>query len=478
MTPATTDNRLAAFFEQLRSQNPFRFDRVNGPSRTDVDVAGVHEAAFNKLTALAREACTSNHGIGAVLWGEPGAGKSHLLSRLWRWAEDDGASFVFLHNLHPDPERLPRYILKSVLSSLTHGRTHDFHDTALYGLVRAAVTEALRLDGPANIRSLPRIESAFEKLIDRLMTVSPANVVLLDRNVCRVLLRFYLSANTAHYKHTDDGLAKLAVDWLSGDVLEPEEARRLEVRPERGMTGAVALVDDQHIKQVLFALCQLSLYRKQPFILCFDQVDNLDAEKLGALARYLHALLDSSGNLFVLLSGVQDTLVRQRKEGVISESSWDRLGKEEIPVQRVTRSDGQRILAARLARFFEPLACLEELTPYRTNDPLFPLGREWFDDRFGAKTEATPRDLIKWANQRWSQQQERLESLSGADWLKGWEGVKNGGGKKVNSLEEILDACVEEKRAERKALLLARPHTLPPSADNCRGLCSGCCSSA
>ena len=45
--------------------------------------------------------------------------------------------------------------------------------------------------------------------------------------------------------------------------------------------------------------------RKQPFVLCLDQVDNLDQEQVAALARFLEALIDSSPNLLVVTSGVQ-----------------------------------------------------------------------------------------------------------------------------------------------------------------------------
>ena len=44
-----------------------------------------------------------------MLVGGEDIGKSHLPSRLYRWAvEQDRACYVFLHNNLADPERLPR----------------------------------------------------------------------------------------------------------------------------------------------------------------------------------------------------------------------------------------------------------------------------------------------------------------------------------------------------------------------------------
>ena len=81
------------FFGRMLAVNPFTDNRVNNPSTADVDVADIHQAAFARLTELAREALTARRGLGVVLWGEAGVGKSHLLSRLGRWAGDDDRPF-------------------------------------------------------------------------------------------------------------------------------------------------------------------------------------------------------------------------------------------------------------------------------------------------------------------------------------------------------------------------------------------------
>ncbi len=90
--------------------NPFTDNRSNGPAApTNADVAAVHGGVFQRLIDLATEALQVRRGIGAVLWGEAGIGKSHLLARLGRWAggspenKEPHAAFVFLHNLQSAP---------------------------------------------------------------------------------------------------------------------------------------------------------------------------------------------------------------------------------------------------------------------------------------------------------------------------------------------------------------------------------------
>ena len=87
---------------------------------------------------------------GHVVWGEAGIGKSHLLARLYRWAQKDHrACCVFLHNIQPSPEAMPRYVVKCVVSQLTAGKEAGFYATTLYRLVGAAIGAALTEYPPA-----------------------------------------------------------------------------------------------------------------------------------------------------------------------------------------------------------------------------------------------------------------------------------------------------------------------------------------
>jgi hypothetical protein len=118
---------LEKFFIAVRDTNPFTGNRITEPSSVDSDVAKIHAAGFDRLTVLAALAHRQNSAIGALLVGGAGTGKSHLLSRLYRWAGErtsngrDRACYVYLHNILADPDRLPRYLLKNVVSRLSDG---------------------------------------------------------------------------------------------------------------------------------------------------------------------------------------------------------------------------------------------------------------------------------------------------------------------------------------------------------------------
>src|ERR1019366_9173714 len=98
--------------------------------------------------------------------------------------------------------------------------------------------------------------------------------------------------------------------------LDAEEAARIGARAEpAGETGGLA--DNEQVKQVLVAVTRLAAAAGRPFVLAFDQVDNLEDGQFAALARFLEALIDASPNLLAVTAGVQTTLVHWRQNQLI-----------------------------------------------------------------------------------------------------------------------------------------------------------------
>jgi hypothetical protein len=221
-------------------------------------------------------------------------------------------------------------------------------------------------------------------------------------------------------------------------------------------------------------LTQLAAFRGQPFILCFDQVDNLDADQAAALARFLEALIDSSSNLFVVTAGIQASLLRWRQEKVIQDSAWDRLAQFEVSLQRVDPETGNAIVRARLGRFLEPFREVGPIRERLEQDPLFPLGRAWAADFFHGKIDVRPREVINGAREGWRRQQEAVKQLGGDAWLDRWDRAPKPDEPTPpptpEQVNEAIDRKVTEKIAEFRAQRLHDPATLPPDAANLSGL--------
>ncbi len=355
MSSPAPSSGLDHYFAQLLVLNPFLDNRINHPSTTDVDVADIHQAAFTRLTSLAREALAARRGLGMVLWGEAGVGKSHLLSRLARWAADEQAYFIYLHNLQAAPERLPRALLRAVIGLLTLNQSRRWIGTPLWNLARGWLVEAV--GGVPGRYKVKGVHQAHTAQIDRLAASNLPGAHPFDRTVYEVLFQFFRFAGKAS-EGRDDGLtAALAVRWLSGDALDPEEAARCGVRAEQ----AGVLADNEQVKQVLVALSRLAAAARRPFILAFDQVDNLENEQFAALARFLEALIDASPNLLAVTAGVQSTLFQWRQARLIQDSAWDRLAQFVVGLQRLTADQARQLVHARLMEFFAPFTDLEPI---------------------------------------------------------------------------------------------------------------------
>jgi hypothetical protein len=459
---------LKDFFDHLRYSSPFDQDRISDPAEAKVDVPGIHHQQFEELAEYAQSALRQGRGVGVVLWGEAGVGKSHLLARFSRWAgQDDRALYVFLHNLHVHPDRLPRYVLKSVISRLTSGRSRDFRNSRLYGLLYEIVKAAIQKYSERS-REHKAVEAwqCFERYLDehtggRLSAVD-------DRTIYRVLFQFFFSVYRAGHGHGDETTAALAVRWLAGDVLDPEEAELLRVRPEDGQTET-SLPDNQAIERVMVAMMELCRLRSRPFILVFDQVENLDPDELQSLARFCHVLIDRAPNLLLVTSGVQKQLLEAKEADHIGGASWDRIAQNELMLYPISPTEARQLLEARLEPFFESYAILPRVKKLLTTDTIFPLGTNWLKEQIGDAVEVKPRLVIGWAQRRWKEQAATLKKLGGDAWLREWEKSA------VGVIEErrpeaIIDEKVEEKIREQVSRRELDPSALPPDASNLCGL--------
>ncbi len=346
---------LEALAACVRGRNPFLDNRVHGTASLTADVPAVHQASQRRVTDLAAEALAAGRGVGVMLWGEAGVGKSHLLARLAAWAGAGQAVYVMLHNLQAAPEYLPRSLLRGVVGVLSGGRSERLAETPLYHLARAGVLQAV--GGRLGWYTWVDLERAHTAWLDGLAALGPA----VDRSVHDVLFRLFRST-VRHCKGEEDGTqAALAVRWLSGDALDASEARVLGLRPPPRTEELVALADAQQARQALTALTRLAACQGLPFVLALDQVDNLDADQFGALSRFLEGLLDATPNLLVLMAGVQPTLLGWFESRVVQESAWHRIAQFEVQLQRVTADEARSIVRERLNTCLAPFVTIPEV---------------------------------------------------------------------------------------------------------------------
>lgn len=129
----------------MRTSNPFISNRVTQADTEGVDVSAIHDKGFKQLVKRISGVRDRGDTSGVLLIGAAGVGKSHVLARLFRWAHDQSAAtVVYLHDLLASPERLPRYLLGAVMSSLAGSRPYAYPQSELYALIKSSHRERTR----------------------------------------------------------------------------------------------------------------------------------------------------------------------------------------------------------------------------------------------------------------------------------------------------------------------------------------------
>jgi hypothetical protein len=458
----TTVSASAALFNRILTFNPFTDNRVNAPAEDDLDVSELNRVTFERLAALAREALAGQRGIGVMLWGEAGVGKSQVLSRLVRWARDEGACPLYLHNLQASPSNLPRVLLRSVVSQLTWTERSSFGSTPLFQMIGTALRQAFGETGGLQSWSVLR-QGLLNVLVGD--PSGPSDAGLADITVPDVFFRFYRSVHRAAQRKEDGTTAKLAVQWLRGEPVPAQEAHDLLGLPAARHADAIVVVEDaQRVKNILAALTRLAAACEQPFLLCIDQVDNLEEEQAGALARFLEALIDSSRNLLVVSAGIEPTLTGWHDEGVIQDSAWDRLAQVQLQLAKLTPMQARQLIETRLRHFFEPFEEVAGLRRRRFEDALFPLGTRWFEQCLGDSVEVRPREILNAAREAWYREQGWLEQQGGPGWLGDWQQRQTGEEAFLppvqlseQELNEFIDRTIADRLSEHVNAIRGRP---------------------
>jgi len=469
---------LEDFFQALRTERPFSSNRVSDPSLHDVDVRNINAKEFERLTRLAGDALRGykkkdRNGIGAMLLGGAGVGKSHLLSRFYRWAQQrdeggqDRAVYVYLHNVLADPEQLPRYLLRNVISQLSEGRSGFYEETLLYRLLRDAVRHGLDVRG---YRAEPGRLPPLEEIIAALETVNTRGGDRQQRDQLAVMLRVYV--NLLHARTEGESQAELVeagLDWLSGDPIEPAMAEKLGIR-RMAADESVMLLDDDHLEKVFLLLTEIAAVAGRPFILCVDQVDNLSEDKVRALTEFLHKLLDDARNLLIVTSGVRETMLRFRETGLIKLSTWDRIAEEELDLRLALTADAYKIIESRVKRFRRSYNEVPQVENAVARDPLFPLTGQWWKRKVNDVPELKPRQAISWAKDSWQQELEKLEAQGDSHWLSAWPTDEAVVAPPVESLEAVIDRKIETKIDESMGQRRLHRGSLPADGGNLRAL--------
>jgi hypothetical protein len=403
---------LSTFFQHLRLNNPFDDNRI---TRTDVvpdSVDTIHRTAWDELLLQTQRASAGANARSVVITGPPGIGKSHLLARFRDWAAAERHPFVYLLNLQSGPRDLLRSIVRTTLQSLSRDLNRTPFQCRLFKLVHGAVTAAGQRFAPGEELSLPRAERLYLRLVDEHG---------LPRTAARVLWAFFEDIYRLNFKQPLTPTPQLALQWLSGDALDPEHARELQLFTATADEGVAA--SNEELREILQVLCRFAAFRGRCLILAFDQIDTLSEEQVRAWSAAAHGLLDLCPGLMLVCSGVDSTLFQWTQRGWVSRASWDdRIRQFSISLSGIHALEARQMVRRRLQRSLTGFAELPAIAAAITHDPDFPLGQTWLQQELAEpdgtpRTDLRPRDVMNLAARRWELCYREASAVGVERWL-------------------------------------------------------------
>jgi hypothetical protein len=371
MSPVTSEQALSAV------SNPF-----HGVVIQDVwqplacDIGSIQRNAFEQcLQGLDNAAAGKSDSL--LIYGAPGAGKTHLLSRFQQYlfatakdAADQALRCVFVAvRLQASPTTLWQCVRQRLATDLLR---REQGVTQLQRLVAHQI--AAELGEPPRhwvlaMRVLTGTEG--ESVSEHLQRT--AERLDLGRDV------FVILDHLVHRRYVFDATA-----WLKGDSLPEQVLAKLGVGAEEGEER------EEVARRVVTALCRLA-NETLPIVFCFDQLESLqrfsqDRDPFFRFGRMGADLADADPNVFII-SCVQSAFVDELKT-FMREADRDRVIRRQVTLEPLTRTQVDDLVKARL----EGVPELKALRAKKL-DPLFPLGTAFLDQLFQTTTR-TPRKII------------------------------------------------------------------------------------
>jgi hypothetical protein len=338
-----------------------------------VDVPSIHADARAAFEALVERVASGRPlDESERLWlvrGEPGAGKTHLISAFRTWLHENGKGFLAYLQMQTGITDYGRYILYSVVDSLEKAMSERKNPNSSLDVVsRAIFTEAL-------VRS-DDDDATFEPRKVAELLARKHNLFAKSENVVTALLTLQLH---------DPVLSQRAIRYLRGDELSVYELESIGNLATPG--------EPRHVIAALADIVWTSF--GVPLVICLDQLDDFfgqDVEESGARFRRaiqtIHALLQNE-RLVVIVSILDEQYGALRR--FLLQPELDRLegGMKPVVLGAVPNRDALRdLMAMRLAYLYE----MNALAPVAEH-PLYPFSEDVTVELEGLRYRAALRAL-------------------------------------------------------------------------------------
>ncbi|MBQ4470046.1 MAG: ATP-binding protein [Synergistaceae bacterium] len=419
-----------AIIKELRENNPFMSSASPLPwNNTTPDLVQLNRVASEEIESLIlQKRRQPSVPLAGLILGEPGSGKTHMLTRMLRKLRLHAKLAIFVTvRTFLDPESVRHHLLSEILISLTqfHSANKSQFDMLVNEVLESFREQRLN-DGFTDISKIdPKIYMARDM---------PG----IDKRVLKCL---------SIYSGTTDKNVKWSVlEWLR-EGLDDEDSHNLGL-PVRDVNSMSVPARESEAEKILVSLGLLLAYAKVPMIVCFDQLDAMkDRELIQAWGSVINLLMNDLSGVLPLCF-VKFTIWNDILKPNLDPSVYQRLEHHRIIMKECSLDQAKLLIYDRIAASFRDSA----------NEKY-----NWLISRLGdtLKPGFSPRMVIELANKViFTDDKPDTTSTSGRK-----PKLKSESGSGSSSESEIFKT-IRNVYNEECRKIKAQPSSWPPSAEN------------
>lgn len=339
----------------LPARNPFAHSILGDPTDAPaVDVEHIHHDIFRFLIREIENNPEMKQSSSVVLFGESGAGKTHLLYRLRRYYQNpvcQASAYIVTIKLDVAPQRLWRHIRRILAITLLERVGEHSH---LEQIIQSRLEKS----------DIEDVEETLDNIIENTSLVKALSYLF--RGTHRLAAR----------------------RWLRGDSLPEDSLRALEL-PSQEFDGETVDLEEQ-AKDIVMKICLLAW--PKTIVFCFDQleylIDHTQASGIGYFGAVGGMLHDKTPNV-VLITCIQSMYLSTIHRNIRDSTGYRLLGHEK-ELRPLTLDEAYELIE----RLMDQVPDLAKLRREQATSCLWPLPEAEIRDKLVEESERLPRKIM------------------------------------------------------------------------------------
>lgn len=255
----------------LGKVNPFRSTSVGDPWQIPIDVPEINKMATNIVRDTLDEVRSTKRSGMALIKGDAGVGKTHLLARLRQKSKKKYQEFFFV-NVRPlgDLSRIYLHILQEIMVCLRKKTADDLY-TPLEHFIGEIISKSLQKEFTDGINPLAReLGKSFAKDPMKIFSMDTSRIAsgnlrkMAVNNLISTVNDVDIEFIEVLFHSIDPKLRPTALKWLNGIDVSEEDLEKLHV--------SASINNEERAIRIIQTFANLT---NKPLLLSFDQLESI-----------------------------------------------------------------------------------------------------------------------------------------------------------------------------------------------------------